>query len=641
MSAKNTAETKVAKKKGKKEKNWSKPGFFTVGLKLNLTVSLILVIFLAGVTFIATYFFQDDSIRRIQEMVSDKSRVLSLKLSKDLDGIQEKSHLIAFALQHEGDVSNAYQRQLLSNEKNIFYVAVVKKTTGGLRVEEQISNDKLIERDFPVLPNFKTTLQKEKSFAKTVFSPTMSVNNVSIYFDFPTIMASFPLASNIAEKKVPTTSVVVFFSMNVFLEGLQTHSEYLTYIVNDQGDIVGHPDSNLLINNVNFSKNEIVRSMLTGSLNNRQMTYLDEKGKEQIGSFSKIRTGNLAVISTVDKDTALEAVYQLRWRNMLITFSALIISVMIIYLLAKSLTSPVKTLVSASEKVSKGDYNLQLKPKSRDEIGVLTKSFVSMAGGLAERERMKKTFGKFVNEQIADMAMKGEIKLGGERKQVAVFFSDIRSFTAISESMQPEQVVEFLNEYMTAMVDCVNATNGVVDKYIGDAIMAVWGTPVSYGNDTENAVNGALMMRTALMKFNANRGGEGKPIIRIGCGINTGPVLAGQIGSSSRMEYTVIGDAVNLASRVEALNKPFGTDVLITSDAYALVKNIFAVEAMKKIKVKGKTEPQQIYAVLGRKDDPNCPKSMNEVRDIVGIPHVDLSKVDADKEEVKYEISEK
>ena len=230
-----------------------------------------------------------------------------------------------------------------------------------------------------------------------------------------------------------------------------------------------------------------------------------------------------------------------------------------------------------------------------------------MGMGLEEKERIKDAFGRFVNKEMAEMAEKGEIQLGGEIKPATIFFSDIRSFTAISEKLTPSEVVSFLNEYMTLMVDCVNDTNGVVDKYIGDAIMAVWGTPISHGNDAENAINGALMMRTALRKFNQNRGGERKPIIKIGCGLNSGDVLAGQIGSDERMEYTVIGDAVNLASRIEALNKPMGTDILVSQGTADLVEGIFDLVPMNKIKVKGKSEPQQIYAVLGRLDDPDRP----------------------------------
>lgn len=192
---------------------------------------------------------------------------------------------------------------------------------------------------------------------------------------------------------------------------------------------------------------------------------------------------------------------------------------------------------------------------------------------------------------------------------------------------------------MTVMVKCINNTHGIVDKFIGDAIMATWGAAYSRGNDAENAIDAALTMRKELIKFNEGRGEAKKPIIKIGCGINFGPVIAGQIGSEERLEYTVIGDAVNLASRVEALNKPFGTDILITEDLYKLVSNNYRLEKMKAIKVKGKSAPQTIYAVLGRKDDESCPKSIQELRTLLKIETPKENK-SGDEEEVKYEILE-
>ena len=148
-------------------------------------------------------------------------------------------------------------------------------------------------------------------------------------------------------------------------------------------------------------------------------------------------------------------------------------------------------------------------------------------------------------------------------------------------------------------------------------------------------------MRRSLKRFNEGRGSEKKPIIKIGCGINTGSVVSGQIGSVDRMEYTVIGDAVNLAARVEPLNKPMGTDILISTDTYNLVKGIYDVVPMNSIMVKGKSEPQQIYAVLGRMDDPERPKNLDEMRAYVGIEgdfsHIKSGQT-SDEKEVKYEI---
>ena len=271
-----------------------------------------------------------------------------------------------------------------------------------------------------------------------------------------------------------------------------------------------------------------------------------------------------------------------------------------------------------------------------------------MGKGLAERERLKDSFGRFINKEIAELAARGELALGGETKETTIFFSDIRSFTAISEKLEPAEVVEFLNEYMTAMVECVNMTHGVVDKFIGDAIMAVWGAPTSAGSPKEDALNcirAALRMRAGLIAFNRGRGGDKKPIIRIGCGINSGPVVAGQIGSVKRMEYTVIGDAVNLASRTEALNKPMGTDILITEYTYNLVRDHVVVEEMPAVTVKGKEKPLRMFAVVNMPAEDGIPgagakgpKSLGQIRTVLGIPTPDFAKVNLNEDEKKYKI---
>jgi len=158
-----------------------------------------------------------------------------------------------------------------------------------------------------------------------------------------------------------------------------------------------------------------------------------------------------------------------------------------------------------------------------------------------------------------------------------------------------------------------------VDKFIGDAIMATWGALRTTGNDSASAVEASLRMRERLIQYNKGRGSIKKPIIKIGCGINTGYVIAGQIGSNDKMEYTVIGDTVNFASRVESCTKDAGADILISENTYQECKDLFLVQSMGAIYVKGKAEPQNIYAVIGRKSDTKGPKTMQEVRDLLGI----------------------
>ena len=191
------------------------------------------------------------------------------------------------------------------------------------------------------------------------------------------------------------------------------------------------------------------------------------------------------------------------------------------------------------------------------------------------------------------------MKLGGEQREATVFFSDIRSFTSFSEKVSPQEVVNMLNEYFKIMVGIITKHNGVVDKFIGDAIMAVWGAPESFGNDAANAMVACLEMRIALANLNESRLARGLPEIRIGMGVHTGPLIAGTIGSDDRMEYTVIGDTVNMASRIEAATKAYGTDLLISEVTSEKIKDSFILEQAGTASVKGKSEPLKLFKVKG------------------------------------------
>jgi adenylate cyclase len=356
---------------------------------------------------------------------------------------------------------------------------------------------------------------------------------------------------------------------------------------------------------------------------------------------------NAAVITQIEYQVVFEGVAATTWRNILLTGAVLSLSILFIWFFSKTLSRPLRLLAAAAGRLEEGEFDLDLEVKSRDEVGLLARSFLSMGRGLAERERLKTSFGKFINKEIAEQAMRGELTLGGETKKATIFFSDIRGFTNMAEMMDPNDVVRFLNSYMTRMVDCVEKTGGVVDKFIGDAVMAVWGAPISAGSpeaDALNCVKTALFMREALIELNKTRGTEKRPTIRIGCGINSGDILAGQIGSSRRMEYTVVGDAVNLASRTEELTKIMGADILVTENTRRLIAASVLTEEMPSVLVKGKENPIRIFAVINLKAPKGQkqpkPASLPAVRRLLDIPAPDLNTVDINAEEQKFKILE-
>lgn len=603
--------------------------------KLISIISAVIIASLSVMIFLASYFFRSDTKLRVIELNHKIAEITSLKMQTDFTALVEKLNYMGNTMIQQFPQKGLFTDLFFANDRNLIYVGIGTRVGGQIRFDNSIFNKTYFTENQLGLQDInKINAALAPEFAKA-FNNEALVLNASKNFSGPVMAVVLPFQKNPDESVSSVT--VSYLKLDRLLQTFQTRDYFITFMVNSKGDIISHPDSKIVLSHGNFLNLPIVEEMVKSKLGNGLKRYSDADGVQFLGAFNKVGFGGLGIVATAREDVAYKAVYQIMRQNILIMIIVLTLAILIIYFFSKTISNPIVRLFSATKEIEQGNFRVDIIPTSGDEIGELTKSFVAMGRGLEEREKLKETFGKFVNKEIAEQVLKGEVKLGGERMNATIFFSDIRAFTAISEKLEPEEVVEFLNEYMTRMVNCVNATNGNVDKFIGDAIMAVWGAPVSYGKDTENAINGALMMRFELMIFNKHRGGPKKPVIKIGCGINTGPVLAGQIGSDERMEYTVIGDTVNLASRIETLNKPFGTDILISEDTYQLVKGKYRVEAMQKIKVKGKLEPQQIYAVLGRMDDETSPKTLDELRGLLGI-EMKGKPVEPAEEEVKYEI---
>ncbi|HYV28843.1 MAG TPA: adenylate/guanylate cyclase domain-containing protein, partial [Candidatus Eisenbacteria bacterium] len=215
-------------------------------------------------------------------------------------------------------------------------------------------------------------------------------------------------------------------------------------------------------------------------------------------------------------------------------------------LLSHGLAVPLRELVTGTEEIKQGNFHIKVPVRSGDEIGQLAASFNEMATGLELKEKYRSVLNKVTDKDVAEQLMSGKLSLGGEIREVTVMFCDIRGFTPLSQNKDPAEVIHMLNEHMTALEKVISEHNGVVDKYIGDAIMAIFGAPKSYGADAYNASRCALRMIQERQKLNETSQYK----IQIGIGLATGPVLAGNMGSDDRLNYTVIGENVNLASRL-------------------------------------------------------------------------------------------
>lgn len=276
--------------------------------------------------------------------------------------------------------------------------------------------------------------------------------------------------------------------------------------------------------------------------------------------------------------------------------------------LARLATRPLRDLLCVIGKVSAGDLSARSTVIGRDEIGRFADAFNEMIKGLAERDRVKKVFGRYVTTQVAERVLQaqGEQDLRGQRKRVTILFADIRNFTTTSEKMPPEQVVEFLNEYFSEMVDAVVEHGGSLDKFIGDGIMACFGSMDNAPDPEKRAVMAGLRMKARLAKLNGERAVQGKDPIHIGIGIHTDEVVVGNIGTKDRADFTVIGDGVNTCARVESANKEFGTTLLITRATFEKLGEGFECRAMPEAKLKGKTNIPPLFEVMSLRATPTA-----------------------------------
>ena len=251
---------------------------------------------------------------------------------------------------------------------------------------------------------------------------------------------------------------------------------------------------------------------------------------------------------------------------------------------------------------------------SDEELGLSSKPKIIgamlMIEDISSEKRMKSTMSRYMDPELADQLMTtgGDADImGGKQSVGTVLFSDVRSFTTITEELGAQGTVKLLNDYFTIMVDCITDEGGMLDKFIGDAMMCIFGTPVPHEDDPDRAVRAAIRMMTDLKVFNDKRSTEGKMPIDHGMGINTDSIVSGNIGSPKRMDYTVIGDGVNLAARIESACKQYGAHILISEFTYRAVKATYRTRQVDYVIVKGKTEPVGIYEVLDFHDDESYP----------------------------------
>jgi adenylate cyclase len=625
---------------------------FSIGAKLVILICIIVILSLGSITALVSWIALGDLRVSAEENNFEINRRFAMEAEMLLLNVHSNSRLLMRVLTASGVSGN-----LTRDTVNFFFienpqVASVFYITPGRSPQTHVNRQFLMAQEIETEIVDAFFDSQRSAIGRAARGETVLIN-AAPHFARSFLALFFPWQGGGAAG--------VLFSFENFNQNLG-FSLNQSYMINSDGEVLAHADFSLVRNAVNLTGLDFIRSFLDSSYKSRQELVesdfrLLQTGDEaanadtqneprqnvtrQFVSFTRLNMAGAMVITGIEYDKVFEEISATARRYFYLTISILSISIILIWFFSKTISIPLKALALVARNIEGGSFDMPLEPKSGDEIGVLTGSFQKMCGALH-------IFGKFTNREIAVKAMRGEIKPGGLPKNATIFFSDIRDFTAKSENFTKvfgddasNRIVHWLNRYFTQMVECVEKTNGVVDKFIGDAVMAHWGTAYTAGSaeeDAFNCVKAALMMRKALYDMNKARDSQDQadPPIMIGCGINTGIVTAGQLGSDMRMEYTVIGDPVNLASRIEALTKPLGADILISEDTWRLTGEKFITEEMPPVTVKGKEKPVRIFAVVNLKDTGKGPQTLSDVRKLLGIQTPDNPRVDV--EEKKYKV---
>ena len=371
---------------------------------------------------------------------------------------------------------------------------------------------------------------------------------------------------------------------------VSSYGEGVTVILDDAAGGISFSDSKLDVDQ---------RSLVLRFLDTKTHLSPVYSGDRFIAAKAQSGDGSLLVGVAVLTDELTAESSSLRYGTISIIVASIFLLGALLVLVARDINQSTKKLVAGLKDVEGGSFDHEVNIYSTDEFSTIGNGFNRMIAGLRERNFIKDTFGKYVAptvmEKILHEGLNAEggqgFRLGGERRTVTILMSDIRDFTKRTEESSAEAIVDVLNRYLEHMVSVVERYDGTVDKYIGDALMVLFGAPLAKEDDPDRAVQAAFAMRNELERLNEEMkhasSAKFSPI-RIGIGIHTGEVVAGSVGSANRLEYTVIGDAVNLASRIEGLTKQFKTDILISEATVNALKGVYPLTRLRRTKVKGK-----------------------------------------------------
>lgn len=479
-----------------------------------------------------------------------------------------------------------------------------------------IETEQLSEQEITL--NFFT-----RQWYKSVFeSDDLSWSPIYIFSttNLPGIAGSYPLKDSTGKtigaigSDVHLKSMAQILNQNTFMkyDGIigKTAAEGISLVINAAGEVIAHPTETDTAKVLGAD----VKLLPLESLTDKKIFYVykifKEKNKKEIifdynnidyiahfTEFKEELFKDWIFVTILPIDVFVGAVKEAQFKVLLVSLLILIVSTLLISYLTTRISKPVNELVRQADRIRV--FDLGGIPMINSNIYEIQK----LQESIARMRRSLEAFGKFVPKNLVKQLIdrETEVKIGGTKRKLTIFFSDIAGFTSISEKTTPDRLMAHLSDYFEEMTRIVMSENGTIDKFIGDAIMAFWGAPQSDAKQALHACQAALFCQRRLIDLNRQWTYEKKPIFETRIGLHTGEVIVGNLGSSERMNYTIIGDAVNLAARLEGVNKLYGTNIIISDSVYKEIQEFAVTRPLDIVAVKGKKNGIPIYELMALK----------------------------------------
>ena len=554
---------------------------FPLSIKFTLIVTLILLGSIVIITSIMGFMVRSEFVRNTDDSNFSINSRAAAGVEERLSNVRSEAFLLLDMSAAAGDnISLAWQIRNIFFERNPYIAAVVIPGVQEIINQQffdnnEISHDKLTSW----LAGETDPITHAQSNDPVILnaSPAFGINLLALFYPW--------------QNRGYEDACVVFFSPQNLLE-ITSAGPSSTLVVNSAGDILISQDFSQILSGVNILDSPLMQPLEKNSGETVRFSYSDG-GNRFLAAGQRISFADAAVFSILDYSLITGQITNVSRRNIILAVTILFFAIIITWFFSKNVTNPLKKLIAAAGRIELGEFNLDLKSKSWDELGVLTERFIDMGKGLSSWEETRDLAGRYNSQMITRKFILKEVNLEGENLQAVVLSVDLVSFPEMAEKTDAEKIeakknkakeaLSFLNLFISQITECVEATGGVIDKIMGNRIIALWGIPVSQEDitaDIMNSLRSALKMRDIIGKLNSKEENAGQVPFKMACGIHTGTVLAGSMGISHYRVYTVAGTVVNEAIKYGENSVLAETDIVISKAVRDLAGNRILAEEL-------------------------------------------------------------